>query len=251
MTVGDIERVYVRGRVDEADIGRVRVGQAARIVTETFRDKTFQGRVTQISPIGVERDNVTTFEVEVSIDNASKTMLKANMTANAEIVLEEFAGSLLLPTSAVIYDAQRASFVDLVDPAAPDGRRRVPVKVGAGNGARIEHPRGRLRWRQGHSSRLSRGHERGPEPGLVEPGALNKLRSFLTMFGILGCHLGRRAVGHRRGLSAGQSARTRSSAGTSASSGAAARPCRLEASAPAARSGSPWRTRAGSRASRR
>ena len=69
MTLGDIERVFVRGRVDEADIGQVRLGQTARITTETFRDRVFNGRVTQISPIGVERDNVTTFEVEVSIEN--------------------------------------------------------------------------------------------------------------------------------------------------------------------------------------
>jgi HlyD family secretion protein len=137
MTLGDIDRVFVRGRVDEADIGRVRLGLPARIVTETFPDKTFEGSVTQISPIGVDRDNVTTFEVEVSIDNASKA-LKANMTANAEIILEEVAGSLLLPTSAVTYDADRNPFVDLVDPASSTGRRRVPVTVGAGNGSRLQ-----------------------------------------------------------------------------------------------------------------
>src|SRR5688572_10156653 len=85
MTLGDIERVFVRGRVDEADIGRVRLGQRARISTETFRDRVFVGSVTQISPIGVERDNVTTFEVEVSRSGSAKE-LKANMTANAEII---------------------------------------------------------------------------------------------------------------------------------------------------------------------
>ncbi len=58
MTLGDIERVFVRGKVDEADIGRVRLDQAARITTEMFRDRAFEGRVTQISPIGVERDVV-------------------------------------------------------------------------------------------------------------------------------------------------------------------------------------------------
>ena len=69
MTLGDIEQVFVRGKVDEADIGRVRLGQPARISVETFKDRKFDGRVTQISPIGVEKDNVTTFEVEVSIGN--------------------------------------------------------------------------------------------------------------------------------------------------------------------------------------
>jgi HlyD family secretion protein len=137
MTLGDIERVFVRGRVDEADIGQVRLGQAAKITTETFRDRTFEGRVTQISPIGVERDNVTTFEVEVSIENPGKE-LKANMTANAEIILEEFPGSLLVPEAAVTYDNQRNAFVDVADAGARNGRRRVPVKVGVGNGTRIQ-----------------------------------------------------------------------------------------------------------------
>jgi HlyD family secretion protein len=137
MTLGDIERVFVRGKVDEADIGRVRLGQRAKITTETFRDRTFDGSVTQISPIGVERDNVTTFEVEVSIDNPGKE-LKANMTANAEIILEELADSLLVPEAAVTYDAQRNAFVDVVDASERSGRRRVPVKAGVGNGTRMQ-----------------------------------------------------------------------------------------------------------------
>ena len=137
MTLGDIEQVFVRGRVDEADIGRVRLGQAAKITTETFRERTFDGRVTQISPIGVERDNVTTFEVEVSIDNPGKE-LKANMTANAEIILEQLPDSLLVPESAITYDAQRNAFVDVVDASERSGRRRVSIKVGVGNGARMQ-----------------------------------------------------------------------------------------------------------------
>ena len=141
MTLGDIDQVFVRGKVDEADIGRVRLGQPARITTETFRERVFQGRVTQISPIGVDKDNVTTFEVKVSIDNPGKA-LKANMTANAEIVLEELPNSVLVPEAAIIYDAQRHAFIDVVDPAARTGRRRVPVKVGVGNGTKIQVLRG-------------------------------------------------------------------------------------------------------------
>lgn len=137
MTLGDIDSVFVRGKVDEADIGRVRLGQPARIRVETFRDKVFNGRVTQISPMGVEKDNVTNFEVRVSIDNPGQE-LKANMTANAEIVLEEHPNSLILPESAIAYDSQKNAFVDLADPGAKNGRRRVPVKLGVGNGTRIQ-----------------------------------------------------------------------------------------------------------------
>ncbi len=137
MRLGDIERVYVKGKVDEADIGRVQVGQPARITVETFKDRAFNGTVTQISPMGLEKDNVTTFEVEVSIQNPGKE-LKANMTANAEIVLQELPGSLLIPESAVGYDAGRSPYVDVPDARAEKGRRRVPVKIGVGNGTKTQ-----------------------------------------------------------------------------------------------------------------
>jgi HlyD family secretion protein len=137
MTLGDIDQVFVRGRVDEADIGHVRLGQPARIRVETFKDKVFNGKVTQISPMGVEKDNVTNFEVRVSIDNPGKE-LKANMTANAEIVLEEHPQALLLPEAAIVYDAQKNAFVDVVDPGAKTGRTRRPITLGVGNGTKIQ-----------------------------------------------------------------------------------------------------------------
>ena len=137
MTLGDIAQVFVRGKVDEADIGGVRLGQQARIRVETFKDKSFNGRVTQISPMGVEKDNVTNFEVRVSIDNPGKE-LKANMTANAEIVLEEHPDSLIVPEAAITYDAQKNAFVDVLSPGSKTGRQKTQVKVGVGNGTRIQ-----------------------------------------------------------------------------------------------------------------
>jgi HlyD family secretion protein len=137
MTLGNIDHVFVRGRVDEADIGRVQLGQPARIRVETFKDKIFNGKVTQISPMGIEKDNVTNFEVRVSIDNPGQE-LKANMTANAEIVLEEHPNSLIVPEAAIIYDAQKHPSVDLAVPGVKTGRQRKPVKLGVGNGTKIQ-----------------------------------------------------------------------------------------------------------------
>jgi HlyD family secretion protein len=137
MTLGDIEQVFVRGKVDEADIGHVRLGQVARIRVETFKDKVFDGKVTQISPMGVEKDNVTNFEVRVSIDNPGRA-LKANMTANAEIVLEEHPDALIVPEAAVTYDAQKNAFVEIMAPGGKTGRTKVAVKPGVGNGTKIQ-----------------------------------------------------------------------------------------------------------------
>ena len=137
MVLGDIREVFVRGKVDEADIGFVRLRQPARIKIETFKDRQFEGRVTQISPLGVEKDNVVSFEVRVSIDNASG-QLRANMSANAEIVLDEHKGTLLVPEKAVVYDAQRAASIELPKTGTPSGRERKKIKVGFSNGTRTE-----------------------------------------------------------------------------------------------------------------
>ncbi len=137
MTLGDVSDVYVLGKVDETDIGKVYIGQLARIVVESFKDKKFNGKVTRISPLGVEKDNVTTFEVRVSIANPTGE-LKANMTANAEIILEEKHDVLLVREAAVVYDKDRNTFLEVPDPAAETGRRKVKVQIGISNGIRAE-----------------------------------------------------------------------------------------------------------------
>jgi len=135
--LGDVGDVFVRGKVDQADIGKVYDGQLARIVVESFRDRKFEGKVYKISPLGVEKDNVTTFEVQVSIHNPGHE-LKANMSANAEIILEEKHGVLLVPEAAVIYDKQRKASVEVPDPAAEKGRSKVGVTLGISNGVKTE-----------------------------------------------------------------------------------------------------------------
>ena len=137
MTLGDTHEVYVKGKVDESDIAKVYLGQAARIKVQSFPNKTFAGRVTKITPLGVEKDNVTTFEVQISIDNPGGE-LKANMTANAEIVLEEHKNTLTIPEQAVLYDKNRNASVWVPDTHGKDGHRVVSIKTGISNGSRIE-----------------------------------------------------------------------------------------------------------------
>jgi HlyD family secretion protein len=137
MTLGDTSEVYVKGKVDESDIGKVYLGQPARIKVESFKDKTFNGHVTKISPMGVEKDNVTTFEVRVSINNPGGE-LKAEMTANAEIILEEHKNVLQIPEGSIIYDNQKKASVEVPDLKGKEGKRKVAVNIGISNGAKTE-----------------------------------------------------------------------------------------------------------------
>jgi HlyD family secretion protein len=137
MTLGNISSVYIKGDVDEADIGKAACGQHVRTKVESFPNESFEGVVKRIAPMGKELNNVTTFEVRVTISNPQGKLL-ANMTANAEIVLEERKNVMLVPESALVYDKDKNVSAQLLDSSAKTGWRKVPLKVGISNGQRTE-----------------------------------------------------------------------------------------------------------------
>jgi len=141
MTLGDLSEVYVKGKVDESDVGKIYIGQPARITVESFKDEKFTGKVTKISPMGVEKDNVTTFEVRVSISNESRK-LRAEMTANAEVILEERKGVIAIPEGAILYNKDKSTSVEIPDPASETGKRKMPVVAGISNGSKTQIVKG-------------------------------------------------------------------------------------------------------------
>jgi len=137
MTLGDLSTVYVEGKVDEADVGKIAVGLPVRTAVESFSGEKFEGTVTRVAPMGKEESNVTTFAVRVSISNP-QGKLRVNMTANAELVLEERKHVVLAPEAALIYDRDHKAAVQLLDATAKAGWRKVAVKTGISNGQRTE-----------------------------------------------------------------------------------------------------------------
>lgn len=95
LTIGDLSSVWLRGFVDETDLGRVQVGQAVRVTTDTWPDRVFPGTVTfiaseaEFTPKSVEtaKERVKlVYRIKVDIANPTGE-LKPGMPADAEIVL--------------------------------------------------------------------------------------------------------------------------------------------------------------------
>ena len=106
MVIGDTRELYFRGNVDESDMGEIRPGQPVRLTVETYRDRHFEGTVFRISPMGLEEDNVTRFEVRVKL-LSNHLDLRANMSANAEIIFEQREATLQIPESALVFDDEK------------------------------------------------------------------------------------------------------------------------------------------------
>jgi len=96
VTVGDIDHPWLRGYVDEKDLGRVKLGAKAQITTDSYPKKAYWGRVSFIASeaeftpkqIQTQQERVKlVYRIKIDVDNPQHE-LKSNMPADAEIVLE-------------------------------------------------------------------------------------------------------------------------------------------------------------------
>jgi HlyD family secretion protein len=101
MTLMDLSRIFFNATVDESDIGGVKVGQDARLVVDSFPDKTFKGKVVRVAVEGVEESNVVTFEVKVEVIDEEKSLLKPEMTGTVTIVMQYKDDALVIPIAAL------------------------------------------------------------------------------------------------------------------------------------------------------
>ncbi len=131
----DLTKMQIVANIDEADIGRLLVGQPVTFTVDAYPDLTFRGNVSEIrnSPITVQ--NVVTYDVIVKVDNAD-LKLKPGMTANVSIVIDDKKGILRVPNAAL-----RVKIQDKTSSApAPKGPgvwvlennkpKRIPLSVG-------------------------------------------------------------------------------------------------------------------------
>jgi multidrug efflux pump subunit AcrA (membrane-fusion protein) len=98
-TVIDIENVKVTVNVIEADIGQVRIGQAADVTVPAYPDRTFHGAVSNVLPMVDQLSHTT--KVEVTIPNPSHE-LKPGMSACASLKLGTHQNVVVIPRTAII-----------------------------------------------------------------------------------------------------------------------------------------------------
>ena len=96
----DLRKMEVHARVDEADIGRIRVGQRARFTVDAFPGHSFAGQVRQIRKAPEVTQHVVTYRVLIGAENPDLRLLPG-MTADIGIVVDEAPDTLLVPNPAL------------------------------------------------------------------------------------------------------------------------------------------------------
>jgi HlyD family secretion protein len=103
----DLARMQIDTSVDEADIGKVRVGQSVQFTVDAYPDSTFSGKVSEIRNAPTTVQNVVTYDVVVKVANP-ELKLKPGMTANVSIITALEKGVLKVPNAALRFKWQPA-----------------------------------------------------------------------------------------------------------------------------------------------
>jgi HlyD family secretion protein len=96
----DLAQMELHVDVDEADVGRVAVGQSAEFSVDAYPDRRFPARIEQVRYAPQTVEGVVTYETLLAVDNADLS-LRPGMTATAEILVQRLDDALLVPNAAL------------------------------------------------------------------------------------------------------------------------------------------------------
>ena len=102
VTIIDLDRLEVLAYVDETDIGRVEVGQFASFTVDTYPDMEFKARVNAIQPRAELQGSVVNYVVRLDFESAGDYILRPEMTAHVQLIVNEREDALTAPRNAVI-----------------------------------------------------------------------------------------------------------------------------------------------------
>jgi HlyD family secretion protein len=125
--VVDTSCIYITAPIDEVDAPRVREGMPARVTLDAFRDRSFRAHVRRVAPYVLDTEKqARTVEVEAEVDEAGDALLLPGYSADVEVILDERADVLRIPTRALL-EGRRVYVLE-------DGRVRArEVATGLGN----------------------------------------------------------------------------------------------------------------------
>ena len=141
------DRMRVRARVNQVDINALRSGQPVRIGLDAYPELSFQGRVAQISPVGVTSSlspKVRQFIVLVDVDGSHPNLMP-DLTASMDVELERISAAIVVPRDAIRHEGDRAfvrlqagnGFDDRQVTVGPKSANEVVITSGLGEGVTI------------------------------------------------------------------------------------------------------------------
>jgi HlyD family secretion protein len=133
--IADMEDIIFDGRVDEAEVAKVKTGMKLTIKVGAIESDKLEGKLEYISPKGKLIDGAIQFEIKAAVTLKSNMQIRANYSANADIVLDEKKQVLAIREALVQYDNGKP-FIEVE--TAPQTFTRKDIQLGLSDGIKVE-----------------------------------------------------------------------------------------------------------------
>jgi RND family efflux transporter MFP subunit len=127
VTILDPTRLEMWIYVDETDIGKVQLGQAVEYYVDTYPNRIFHGRIDQIYPQPVVKDNIVYYLAIVRISPDDAASLKPEMTTHVRVIYAEKTGVLTTPNAAVKFERGKQIIYRVTGPGRAE---KVDITIG-------------------------------------------------------------------------------------------------------------------------
>lgn len=134
--VADMSDLIFQGKVDESEVGKVRLGMPVVLTVGAIENATWDAELEYIAPKGVEESGAIQFEIRAAVKVKGDMTLRSGYSANADIVLERRDSVLAIPEAIVEFNTKGDSaWVRMRD---GDGWKKTQVRTGLSDGIHIE-----------------------------------------------------------------------------------------------------------------
>ncbi len=134
-SVADMNAMIFEGKVDEADIGKVKEGMDLILTIGAIEGQTFDANLEYVSPKGIEEEGAIKFEVKAGIEIPEDHFIRAGYSANADIVVEKKEQVLAIKESNLIVEND-SSYVELM--TGDNQFQKTLIETGLSDGVNIE-----------------------------------------------------------------------------------------------------------------
>ena len=136
-SVADMGDMLFVGKIDETEVGKVKVGMPMEITIGAMQDEQLTADLEYVSPKGTEESGAILFEMKAAMNLPPNLFVRAGYSANAEIILNKREDVLTIPESSLEFSGDTA-FVYLVTKESPQEFQRKPIQIGLSDGIKIE-----------------------------------------------------------------------------------------------------------------
>ncbi len=136
-TIADLNKMIFEGQVDEAEVGKLIIGQDLKISMAALPDKEFDAKLKFVAPKGTEEGGAVQFKIEADIIIKDDIFIRAGYSANGSLIIEDKKNIMVIPEALLQFDRKtQEPFVEIQ--TSNQNFERKDVQIGLSDGIIVE-----------------------------------------------------------------------------------------------------------------